>query len=253
MSLGTSVIGRIGAGAYEVAALVFSSVRHTGYIVRRSALLFRQFLEVGNRSLFIVSVLGTFIGMILALQSGYQLRRFQQEGQIGLIGLAIIKEFGPVITAFLLAGRIGSAFAAEIGTMKVYEELDALRVLGIEPVAYLATPRLLACVIMVPVLTIYSDFLATLGGVLVAWTYVDVSPRIFFDVYFQNIGMTDVWRSLVKTVVFGGIIATTGCWCGFRTTGGAEGVGRSTTQSVVYAITAVLICDYFLEKIMLAL
>jgi phospholipid/cholesterol/gamma-HCH transport system permease protein len=239
--------------AYDVAELMAQSVRHVPYVLRRQRLLFKQLYEVGNRSLGIVSLLGLFIGMSLALQSGYQLRKVNQEQFIGLIGIAIVKEFGPVITAFLLAGRIGSSYAAEIGTMKVYEEVDALTVLGVRPVAYLASPRLLACLIMMPVLVVYADFVAMLGGAVVAKTYLGVAPSAFFREFFQWMELKEAWRSMAKSLVFGGIIAVTGCYFGFRTTGGAEGVGRSTTDSVVCAILAVLICDYFLEKILLAL
>ena len=239
--------------AHDIAALTVSSLANAGYALRRNRLLFKQLHEVGNRSLVIVSLMGLFIGMSLALQSGYQLRKFNQEDFIGIVGIAIVKEFGPVITAFLLAGRIGSAYAAEIGTMKVYEEVDALTVLGVRPVAYLASPRLLACLIMMPILVIYADFVAVIGGALIAKSYVGVEPKVFFQQFFQWMDMTEVWRSMIKCVVFGGIVAITGCYFGFRTKGGAEGVGRSATDSVVFAILAVLVCDYFLEKVLLAL
>jgi len=246
-------LARVGTAAYEVTALALQSIRHFGYAVRHHRLIFKQLYEVGNRSLLIVTVMGLFIGMILALQSGYQLAKFRQEGFIGLIGLAIVKEFGPVITAFLLAGRIGSSYAAEIGTMKVYEEVDALTVMGVRPVAYLASPRLLACLVMLPILVIYADFVAMLGGALVAQTYVGVGPSQFFGEFFKSMDMTEAWRSMCKCVAFGGIIAVTGCYFGFKTSGGAEGVGRSTTDSVVYALLAVLVTDYFMEKVLLAL
>jgi phospholipid/cholesterol/gamma-HCH transport system permease protein len=239
--------------SHDVASLALDSIRHFPYALRRPRLLFRQLYEVGNRSLLIVSVMGLFIGMVLALHLGYMSARYRQEHYIGLIGLAIVKEFGPVITAFLLAGRIGSAYAAEIGTMKVYEEVDALVVMGVRPVAYLASPRLIACLVMLPLLVIYADFIGLLGGTLVAQTYLGVSPEQFFKVFFQATDMADVWRSLCKSTAFGGIIAVTGCYFGFKTTGGAEGVGRSTTDSVVYALLAVLIADYFIEKVLLAL
>ncbi|MEF8787903.1 MAG: ABC transporter permease [Planctomycetota bacterium] len=239
--------------AYDVAYLAVSSAAKILYPIRRHKLLFDQLYRVGNRSLGIVAVMGCFIGMALALQTGYQLRRFNQQERIGLMGLAVVREFGPVITAFLLAGRIGSSYAAEIGTMKVDEQIDALQVMGVDPVGYLATPRVMACVVMVPLLCIYSDFVAMLGGALVAETYVNVPPQTFFRVFFNFITMADVWRSMAKCLAFGGIIAITGCYFGFNTTGGAEGVGRSTTQTVVYALLAVLITDYFLEKTLLAL
>jgi len=238
---------------YEVAALSLESLRHVPYALRHHKLFFKQLYEVGNRSLLVVTLLGVFIGMSLALQSGFQLRKFNQESFIGLIGIAIVKEFGPVITAFLLAGRVGSEFAAEIGTMKVYEEVDALTVMGVRPVAYLVSPRMLACLVMLPVLVIYADFVGMLGGAMVARTYVGVDPSVFFRELFQWLDLGDISRSMVKCVFFAIIIAMTGCYFGLRTKGGAEGVGRSTTDSVVYAILAVLVSDYFLEKILLAL
>ncbi len=241
------------SATYDVAALVLQSLFNAGYVVRRPHLLFGQMYHVGNRSLVIVSVMGAFMGMILALQVGFITRMYNLQHQIGLIGIAVIKEFGPVITAFILSGRIGSAYAAEIGTMKVYEEVDALTVMGVTPVAYLASPRLLACMIMLPVLVIYADFMGLLGGAFVARTYVGVEFGRFFQVFFQYITFADVWRSMVKSLCFGVIIAVTGCYFGFRTTGGAEGVGRSTTASVVWALLSVLVADYFIERVLLGL
>lgn len=245
-------IKRTAEVTYDVASLGARSVRNIGYAARRHKLVFKHLYEAGNRSLFIVSIMGCFIGLVLALQSAFQLQKFSQENLIGLVGIAIVKEFGPVITAFLLAGRIGSAYAAEIGTMKVSEEIDALKVTGIRPVGYLAAPRLLACVIMVPILTIYADFVAMLGGAFMAKVYADVEFAVFFRVFFQYMDMTQVWRPLMKCVVFGIIISITGCYFGFNTTGGAEGVGKSTTDSVVCALLAVLVSDYFMERILLA-
>lgn len=239
--------------AHDVAALTLESVRHIGYAIRRHKLLFRQLYDVGNRSLLVVGVFGLFIGLILVLYGGDQLRRFNQEKYIGLTGLAIVWEFGPVFTAFILAGRIGSAYAAEIGTMKVYEEIDALRVMGIKPEAYLAAPRLLACVLLLPILVVYADFTALMGGAGMAWFYVGVAPREFFRLFFQHLEFREMTRSLVKAFVFGGIIAIVGCYHGFKTTGGAEGVGRSTTQSVVHSLMAVLVADYFISKLLLAI
>lgn len=239
--------------AHDVAALTLASVRHIGYAIRRHKLLFRQLYDVGNRSLLVVGVFGLFIGLILVLYGGDQLRRFNQEKYIGLTGLAIVWEFGPVFTAFILAGRIGSAYAAEIGTMKVYEEIDALRVMGIKPEAYLASPRLLACALLLPFLVVYADFTALVGGAGMAWFYVGVAPREFFRLLFQYLEFGEMVRSLVKAFVFGGIIAIVGCYHGFKTTGGAEGVGRSTTQSVVHSLMAVLVADYFISKLLLAI
>lgn len=241
------------SSAYDVAALLGKSFASIGYVMRNPDLLFRQMYSVGNRSLVIVSVMGAFIGMILALQVGFITRQFNLQYQIGATGVAIVKEFGPVITAFILSGRIGSAYAAEIGTMKVYEEVDALTVMGVRPVAYLAAPRLFACMLMLPILVIYADFMGLLGGAFVSQTYVGVEYSRFFRVFFDFLSFADVWRSMVKSLCFGVIIAVTGCYFGFKTRGGAEGVGRSTTSSVVWSLMCVLIADFFIERILIGL
>ncbi len=239
--------------AYDVGAFALTGIRHVGYAVRRHRLLFKQLYEVGNRSLLIVGVFGLFVGLILVLYGGDQLGRFGQQKYIGLTGLAIIWEFGPVFTAFILAGRIGSSYAAEIGTMRVSEEIDALQAMGIRPEAYLASPRLLACALLLPVLVVYADFAALLGGAGMGWLYVHVAPREFFRLFFQYLEFKQMTRSLIKSFVFGAIIALVGCFHGFRTTGGAEGVGKSTTASVVHGLLAVLVADYFISRILLVL
>ncbi len=246
-------VKRTCAAAYDVAALTLDSIRHIGYALKRHKLLFKQLYEVGNSSLVIVGVFGLFVGLILVLYGGDQLRRFNQEKLVGLTGLAIVWEFGPVFTAFIVAGRIGSAYAAEIGTMQVYDEIDALKSMGIKPEAYLVSPRLVACALLLPLLVIYADFAALMGGAGMAWFYVRVAPREFFRIFFQYLEFREMARSLVKAVIFGGIIAVVGCYHGFKTTGGAAGVGKSTTQSVVHSLLAVLVADYFISKILLAL
>jgi len=239
--------------AYDVGVLTFESIGFTGYAVKKQDILFKQLFEVGNRSLLIVTVFGLFVGLILVLYGGDQFQRFNQEKYVGLTGLAVVWEFGPVFTAFILAGRIGSAYAAEIGTMQVYDEIDALKSMGVRPEAYLAAPRLLACCLLLPLLVTYADFAAMLGGAGMAWLSVHVSPTEFFRVFFQYMSFRQMWHSLVKALVFGGIVAMTGCYHGFKTTGGAEGVGRSTTASVVHSLLAILVADYFISKILLAI
>ena len=239
--------------AHDVGLLALESVRHIGYALKRHKLLFKHLFEVGNRSLLIVGIFGLFVGLILVLYGGDQLQRFNQEKFIGLTGLAVVWEFGPVFTAFILAGRIGSAYAAEIGTMKVYDEIDALTSMGVRPEAYLATPRVLACALLLPVLVVYADFAAIVGGAGMAWITVHVAPSEFFRVFFQYLELEEMARSLVKSIIFGIIIAVTGCYHGFKTTGGAEGVGRSTTESVVHSLLAILVADYFISKVLLAL
>jgi phospholipid/cholesterol/gamma-HCH transport system permease protein len=236
---------------YDIAALIVRSLRGTGYAIRRTGLLTKQMYAVGNSSLLIVTLFGLFVGLILVRYGAEQLPELGLQKQIGLAGLPIIWEFGPVFTAFILAGRVGSAYAAEIGTMRVYDEIDSLVVMGVRPEAYLVAPRLLACVVLVPCLVIYADFAALIGGAFMAWVQLHVPPSTFFEVLFNALPFSALWRSLLKAAVFGGIIAITGCYKGFRTAGGAEGVGRSTTESVVHSLLAILIADYFLSKLLM--
>jgi phospholipid/cholesterol/gamma-HCH transport system permease protein len=197
-------------------------------------------------------MMGGFVGMILALQTGVQLKKYAAEDALGpLVGLALIKEFGPVITAFVLAGRVGSAFAAEIGSMVVYEEVDSLKTMGVNPVAYLAMPRFVACMLVVPTLVIYCDIIGLLGGCLVGKTFVGVRPGLFFEKFYLATDFSDIFRSLVKSTIFGAIIAVIGCREGFNTSGGPEGVGRATTQSVVESLVLILVFDYFVERLMI--
>jgi phospholipid/cholesterol/gamma-HCH transport system permease protein len=137
--------------------------------------------------------------------------------------------------------------------MKVYDEVDALKALGIRPSAYLVTPRLLACLLMLPALACFADFWALLGGSGMAWYFVRVAPSQFFHLFFQNLKFYEITRSIVKAFIFGGIIAVTGCYHGLQTTGGAEGVGRRTTMSVVHSLLAILVADYFISKVLLTL
>jgi phospholipid/cholesterol/gamma-HCH transport system permease protein len=236
---------------YDVSALAVTSLGHSLYAVRHGKLLIKQLYEVGNRSLTIVSLFGLFVGLILVLYGADQLLGFGQEKYVGLAGLAIVWEFGPVFTAFIMAGRIGSSYAAELGTMKVYDEVDALRSMGVKPEAYLVAPRVLACTLLLPVLIVYADFVALLGGAFMAKVYARVGYSQFFHTFFQNLDMQDAYRSLFKGVVFGLIVAVVGCHYGLTTTGGAEGVGRSTTESVVHSLLAILIANYFLSKLLM--
>ena len=235
----------------EVLILFAQSIYWIRHAFRRRTLVLHQLFEVGNRSLTICALMGGFVGMILALQTGIQLKKFAAEDALGpLVGLALIKEFGPVITAFVLAGRVGSAFTAEIGSMVVYEEVDSLKTMGVNPVAYLAMPRILACIVCVPALVICCDIVGLLGGVLVGVTFVGVQFDTYFDTFYQACEFSDIYKSLFKSSIFGAIIAVVGCREGFNTSGGPEGVGKSTTRSVVEALVLVLVFDYFVERLM---
>jgi phospholipid/cholesterol/gamma-HCH transport system permease protein len=192
--------------------------------------------------------------MVLALQTGGTLALYGSQDALGIIvGLSMVKELGPVMTSLLVAGRVGSAMAAEVGAMEVYEEIDALKTLEINPVRYLAMPRLLACLFAVPALVVFSIIIGIAGGGLIA----DINPKINvpFKVYYDNmikfIDYKDVFQGLLKATVFGGIVAQVGCYVGFKTSGGARGIGISTTRSVVLSFLLIFIADYFLTRLML--
>jgi phospholipid/cholesterol/gamma-HCH transport system permease protein len=214
--------------------------------------IFKQMSSVGADSLPIASVMAIFVGMVLALQTSSQLARFRSEWIIGaIVGLTLVQELGPVMTAFLVAGRVGAAIAAEIGTMRVSEEIDALETLAINPVRFLAMPRLLACALMLPLLTIYVVVIGMSGGALISQTYADVAPSVYWDVMWGQLTATMIFKGLFKSLCFGVIISTVGCYMGFTTTGGAEGVGVSTTKSVVVSFMLILTTNFFLTRVLL--
>jgi len=216
------------------------------------ASIFKQMAFIGVGTLPIALLMGFFVGMVLALQTGYQLLRFNVQSIIGaIVGLSLAKELAPVLTGYLVAGRIGAAITAEIGTMTVSEEIDALRVMGVDPIRYLSMPRFIAAVFMVPVIVIYVNIIGMFGGAIIAATYVDVSMPNYFDNLFDVLTFGEIARGLVKAMCFGAIVAIIGCYKGFKTSGGAEGVGRYTTESVVLSFILILVFDYFVSRILL--
>jgi len=184
----------------------------------------------------------------VALQTGLELRKFGlQEIVGGVVGLSVTREMGPVITAFILAARVGAAMAAELGTMKVSEEIDALRALGIRPERFLVMPRVLASLTMQPILTAYSVLVGVWGGSLISMTFLGVSSDIFWKRLQTATEAGDVLSGALKSLVFAAIISTVCCHQGMTTEGGAEGVGRSTTRAVVISLTMILVSDYLLN------
>lgn len=215
--------------------------------------IFAQMMEVGVNAIPIVSALSFAVGVSLAIQLIYTLSEFGAESQVVLaIAKGVTREFGPLITGILVAGRTASALAARIGSMVVSQEVDALRVIGIEPIRYLVAPPLLALLVMMPVLTIISMFSAIFGGGLysVAFLDMDLSTYLLFSV--DSLRLADLSQGLSKSLVFGLIIALVGVSSGFSVSGGAEGVGRATTRSVVVAISALVVANmlftYFLNR-----
>jgi phospholipid/cholesterol/gamma-HCH transport system permease protein len=205
---------------------------------------FHQMVLAGVNSIPIVGLISLFVGVILALQGAYAMRQFGATYYLTmLVGVAMTRELGPLITAVVIAGRSGSAFAAEIGTMKVSEEIDALEAMGLNSTKYLVVPKYLALLVMMPCLSTFSDVAGIVGGG--AFEVLDLGQtfRIFLTSTRDALVMRDIWTGLVKSVVFGLVIATVGCYEGFSVKGGAEGVGKATTSSVVVSIFLVIFAD----------
>jgi phospholipid/cholesterol/gamma-HCH transport system permease protein len=200
----------------------------------------------GINSFPIVSVVALFTGMILALQMAYQMQKLSSEIYIAnLVAVALTRELAPVLTALIVAGRIGAAITAEIGTMTVTEQIDALETLATNPVKYLVVPRFLALAVMLPVLTMYADLIGILGGFLICVYKLNISAQMYINMTIDALVVKDVMTGLIKTVFFGMIIALVGCYEGLKTKGGAEGVGRATTLSVVTSFILIIATDCF--------
>lgn len=211
--------------------------------------LLRQLIEVGLNTFLLVAMISMFTGMVAALRTGIELTDYNLQDAIGtIVGLSMVSEMGPVITAILIVGRVGSAMAAELGTMAVNEEIDALRAMGINPVRYLVAPRFLATLIMQPILTIYGIVIGIWGGALIAATYLRVPSTIYYNRLYAAVDLGDIRHGMIKTLVFAAIIATVCCYMGMNTENGAEGVGKSTTRAVVVSLTLVLVANYFMTR-----
>jgi phospholipid/cholesterol/gamma-HCH transport system permease protein len=209
-----------------------------------------QFDLIGWGSLTVVLLAGLFTGMALASQSGLTLDQFGATPVVGrLVSASMIKELGPVLTALMLTGRIGSGIAAELGSMAVTDQINALRALGTDPLRKLVVPRVLAGIFMAPALTVVSDFIGILGGWVIARYQLQVSSSLYWASVTKGLYMDDVWMGLSKPFVFGFLIATIACHVGLRTTGGTAGVGKSTTVSVVAGSVAVIAGDFFVTQI----
>lgn len=211
----------------------------------------KQMLEVGVNSIPVVLITATFTGMVLALQTHTGFQRFNAESLVGtVVALSMTRELGPVLTGLIVAGRAGSAMAAELGTMRVTEQIDALYTLATNPVKYLVVPRLVAGFVMLPVMTVLSDIVGIYGGLFVSVTVLDANRTIYVKRTWDFLEFNDVYSGLLKAAVFGLIIALVGCYKGFYTRGGAEGVGKATTGSVVISSMMILISDYLLTAIL---
>ncbi len=213
--------------------------------------IFKQMEFVGVKSISVVVLTGGFTGMVMALQSYHGFRMFSAESLVGsAVALGMTRELGPVLTSLMVTARAGSAMAAELGTMKVTEQIDALYVMAANPIKHLIVPRVIAGVIMVPFLTIVSDFVGIVGGYFVGVELLDINAGLFMKNVTKHVDLDDIFNGLIKAACFGLILALIGCYKGFNTHGGAEGVGRATTEAVVLASISILVSDYFLTAIM---
>ncbi len=210
-----------------------------------------QFDAIGVQSMTVVLLTGFFTGAVLALQSGQTLDQFGARPVVGrLVSASMVKELGPVLTGLMLSGRIGSGIAAELGSMMVTDQINALRALGTDPIRKLVVPRILAGFFMAPVLTVIADFVGILGGWIVARFQLQVSSGVYWSSILQGLYMQDIWMGIIKPFVLGFVIVSIACHVGLRTKGGTQGVGRSTTNSVVAGSVAVIAVDFFITRIL---
>ncbi len=236
----------------EYVRLVVATIAATFTPPRYRYDIVEQLDLIGVGSLTVVLLTGFFTGAALALQSGLTLDQFGGRAVVGrLISASMIKELGPVLTALMLTGRIGSGIAAELGSMVVTDQIHALRALGTDPIRKLVVPRVLAGFVMAPLLTIVSDFVGILGGWIVARFQLQVATGIYWQSVTQALYMQDVWMGLIKPFVLGFVIVTIACHVGLRTSGGTQGVGKATTVSVVAGSVAVIAVDYFVTQVLI--
>jgi phospholipid/cholesterol/gamma-HCH transport system permease protein len=212
--------------------------------------VFMQMDVIGVGSLPIVIMTGFFSGAVMALQMSRALAQYGQVGRTGMVvSITLVRELGPVLTALLVAGRNSSGIASELGSMKVTEQIDAMRALGTDPIQKLVTPRLIATCVMLPILTIIADFVGMFGGFIVSYFLLNLTGRQYWTSVWQALDWDDVAQGLIKPFIFAFVVALVGCWYGLNTTGGTQGVGRSTTQAVVAASVLIFVLTFFITKI----
>jgi len=249
-NLGRSVL----SGVEQMGGMLILLISALSWMLRPPLKLrniIKQMEFVGVKSTFVVVLTGVFTGMVLALQSYHGFRLFSAESLVGsTVALSMTRELGPVLTSLMVTARAGSAMAAELGTMRVTEQIDALYVMAANPIKYLVVPRIAASVLMVPILTAISDFLGILGGYFVGVILLDINEGIFLDNIYKYVELEDIYNGLIKAAFFGLLLSVIGCYKGFNTRGGAEGVGMATTEAVVIASVSILVADYFLTAIM---
>jgi phospholipid/cholesterol/gamma-HCH transport system permease protein len=235
----------------DFSAKTFGWLFRGGFRWKNIRLLFPQMFEVGVKSVPVVGVTGAFIGMVMAIESYSSFKQLGQETRLGsVINLSVVKQIGPVLAAMMLAGRVGGALTAELGTMNVTEQLDAMRVMGADPIRYLVVPRFLACVILTPILTIYSDLLGVLGGYLISVYYLGIPAQPYWDYSAITIETWQVMEGIGKSVFFGAAIGLVACYKGFNSGAGASGVGKACTESFVASFISIIVLNFFSARLL---
>lgn len=231
----------------EISILMGSIIRFIPAIPRSRKQVFHQMEHIGVNSLPLVLIIAIFTGAVAAWQAAYQLKGIAPLSFLGAAtSRAIITELGPVLTGIVIAGRVGASIAAELGTMKVTEQIDALESMAISPVRFLAMPRFVAAIIMMPLIVVFANVIAIAGAYIVSNYFLDVSSAVFFQSVKRYFILKDLFAGLIKTVFFGGMTALLGCHIGLKTSGGAEGVGLATIRSFVMSAALILVLDYLL-------
>lgn len=255
------LLGRLGhlfielAGTLGSAAIMFKSVVFWSFMSKPEiSEMAKQSVKIGVDSFVVTALTSFFTGMVLALQMGQTTRNlFNEPLYVGtIVSFALVKELGPVLTSIVVAGRAGAVVTAEIGTMRVTEQIDALYTLGTNPSRYLLVPRFFAFLLTLPLLTIFADFIGIAGGCLVGSSQLSIPAAIYFDDVLTYLSFKDVMHGYVKTYFFAFMIAMVSCHKGMNTKGGAEGVGKATTEAVVLSMVLVLVLDYFVSSMLVA-
>ncbi len=241
---GLTLVGDMALFAWRMFGWMFTRLPARGTLLS-------NFYQVGVLSLPVVALTGTFIGMVLAVQSYYQFQSIGLENRLGaVINMTLVRELGPVLAATMLAGRVGSAMAAVLGTMRVTEQIDALTVMGANPIHYLVVPRFLACILLIPALTVMADFMGIVGGYFYSVMVLGIEHGPYLNNSREFVSGFDFFSGIFKSFFFGGIIAVVSCYRGFHCQAGAEGVGRAATASFVHSFVLILAVDLFLNILM---
>lgn len=257
----TGTINNIGAAAFtavddfgDFCVFAWMTLTWTARSIlsrRMWRLLIPQLYEVGYRSLPVILITGAFVGMVLAVQAIEQFRAIGLEDRLGaVVNISVVRELGPVLAGIMLAGRVGGALTAELGTMHVTEQIDALRCMGVDPIRYLAVPRFLACFLLTPILTLYANMTGSFGGWFIAVVQRGVDGGPYWEFTEQVVGNYDLFSGILKAFFFGAALGLISCYKGFFCRAGAEGVGRACTEAFVASFIAILALDYFLAELL---